>query len=398
MKSPQVNINFFDHSVIVDPHPYYEQVRAVGPVVWNDTLQCWMVTGWDDCTSVLGDTGGRFMMMNSDPEIFPWFEDQNMITVDGAVHHRLRSCLAPLFTRRAVAHWERRVGEVVDELLAPLAGGGTSFDLIADFTMVPTIIVAEMLGVPAERHGDFMRWSSTIAGGLAYGHEDAEARARLKQAAAELNGYLREEIERHRRDQPEDMFTTVLRMAADGSMTDDEVRSTAVLLMAAGYDTTAKLLSNALVAFELNPDQRDLLIERPELVPSAIEEVLRWVGVTQAIPRGAAVDTVLAGTPIAAGEMVYAMVAAAGRDPQRWESPERFDVTRERTTNYGFGYGPHLCLGAPLARLEAKVALERLLRLAGRYRLRDLEYGSSFFVRGPERGVLDIPVHSESPA
>jgi cytochrome P450 len=394
MKSPQLDINFFDRAIIADPFPYYEQIRALGPVVWNESMHGWMVTGWDDCTQVLGDTGGRFVMMNSDPEIFPWFEDQNMITVDGDVHHRLRTCLAPLFTRRAVAHWERRVREVVDELLAPLAEGGVSFDLIADFTQVPTIIVAEMLGVPRARHDDFMRWSSTISGGLAYGHEDAAARARLKQASAELNTYLREEIARHRRELPDDLFTTILRAADAGSMTDDEVRSTAVLLMAAGYDTTAKLLSNALVAFELNPGQRDLLIEQPELVPSAVEEVLRWTGVTQAIPRAALVDTELAGTPIAAGESVYAMVTAAGRDPQRWENPLLFEVTRERKTNYGFGYGPHLCLGLHLARLEAKVAIERLLDVAGKFRLRDLEYGSSFFVRGPERGVLDIPVHA----
>ncbi|MGH3416281.1 MAG: cytochrome P450 [Actinocrinis sp.] len=394
MKSPKLDVNFFDRAIIADPFPYYEQIRALGPVVWNEFLHGWMLTGYDDCTAVLGDTGGRFVMMNSDPEIFPWFEDRNMITVDGAAHHRLRTCLAPLFTRRAVAHWERRVGEVVDELLAPVAQGGVSFDLIADFTQVPTIIVAEMLGVPRERHDDFMRWSSTIAGGLAYGHEDAAARARLKQASAELNGYLREEIARHRRELPDDLFTTILRAADAGSMTDDEVRSTAVLMMAAGYDTTAKLLSNALVAFEVNPGQRDLLIERPELVPDAVEEVLRWTGVTQAIPRAAVVDTELAGQPIAAGDAVFALVTAAGRDPQRWADPLRFDVTRERKTNYGFGYGPHLCLGLHLARLEAKVAIERLLDVAGKFRLRDLEYGSSFFVRGPERGVLDIPVRA----
>ncbi len=394
MKSPRLDINFFDHAIIADPWPYYEQVRAAGPVVWNEFMHGWMLTGWDDVTAVLGDTSGRFPIMNFDAGIFPWFEDKNMITTEGDVHHRLRNCMSPLFTRRAVQHWETRVGVVVDELLAPLAGGGTSFDLIADFTMVPTIIVAEMLGVPQERHADFMRWSSTIAGGLAYGHESDDTRARLLQASSELNEYLKEEIARHRREMPDDLLTTILRAADDGDMTDDEVRSTAVLLLAAGYDTTAKMLSNALVAFELNPGQRDLLIERPDLVPNAIEEVLRWQGVTQAIPRVAAVDTEIAGTPIAAGEMVYNMVGAAGRDPRRWENPEVFDVTRVPKTHYAFGYGPHLCLGLHLARIEGKVAIERLLAVAGKFRLRDLEYGTSFFVRGPERGTLDIPIHA----
>jgi cytochrome P450 len=394
MQSPRIDINFFDRAIIADPWAYYEQVRAAGPVVWNECMHGWMLTGYDDCTEVLGDTSGRFTMPVTDPEIFPWFEGRNMITTDGDLHHRLRAGFAPLFTRRAVAHWERRVGEVVDELLAPLVSGGTSFDLIADFTRVPTVIVAEMLGVPSSRHDDFMRWSSTIAGGLAFGHEDDETRARLRQASAELNAYMREEIERHRREMPDDLFTTILRMADDGSMTDDEVRSTAVLFMAAGYDTTAKLLSNALVAFDLNPGQRDLLIERPDLIPGAIEEVLRWSGVTQAIPRLARADAELAGTRVAAGETVYSMVAAAGRDPRRWDEPERFDVTRERKTNYGFGYGSHLCLGLHLARIEAKVAIERLLHVAGKFRLRDLDYGTAFFVRGPERGVLDVPVNA----
>jgi cytochrome P450 len=126
--------------------------------------------------------------------------------------------------------------------------------------MVPTIIVAEMLGVPEDRHADFRRWSKTIVSNLAWGHEDEDVRAAMLAAATELNAYLREEIERHRVEQPDDLFTTMIRAAADGGvMSDDEVRAAAVLLLAAGYDTTAKLLSNALVAFEDNPGQRALL-------------------------------------------------------------------------------------------------------------------------------------------
>ncbi|HEY8524579.1 MAG TPA: cytochrome P450 [Acidimicrobiales bacterium] len=411
MRRIQLDVDFFDPAAIADPFPLYEQVRAAGRVVWNDHLSGWMVTGFDDCAAVLTDDGGRFGVMNGDPEVTPWFEAPTMISVDGATHRRLRGCLSPLFTRRAVARWEQRVGEVVDRLLAPLAAGDDGFDLIADFTMIPTIIVAEMLGVPEERHADFRQWSNTIVTNLSYGHEDAEARATLRQASAELNQYLREEIERHRREQPDDLLTAMLRMAGDGTgghggttvtgtgtdapaMDADEVRAAAVLLLIAGYDTTAKLLANALVALELHPDQRRLLVERPELVPAAIEEVLRWRGTVQAIPRVATADTVLGDTRIAAGEPVYALIAAANRDPDRWADPARFDVRREAKAHYGFGYGPHLCLGAPLARLEAKVAIERLLRTAPEYRLRDVELGPSFFVRGPERGFLDVAVRA----
>jgi cytochrome P450 len=248
-----MDINFFDRPAIENPWPLYEQVRATGRVVWNEIIHGWMVTGFDDCSQVLTDDGEQFSAIPSDPQVLPWFEAPTMISTDGADHVRLRKCLAPMFTRRAMAAWERRVEAVVEQLLAPLAAGDTTYDLIADFTMVPTIIVAEMLGVPEERHGDFRRWSNTIVSNLAWGHEDEQARSAMLTAATELNAYLREEIERHRAEQPDDLFTAMIRSSAQtGAMSDDEVRAAAVLLLAAGYDTTAKLLSNALVAFAEN--------------------------------------------------------------------------------------------------------------------------------------------------
>lgn len=392
MARNQLDVNFFDPAVVENPYDLYEDIRVVGRVVWNELLQGWMVPGFDDCSAVLTDGGSRFAAVPASPEMLPWFEASTMISVDGDRHHRLRGCLSPLFTRSAVAHWEIRVREVVDQLLVPLTEGEEGFDLIADFTMIPTIIVAEMLGVPEERHGDFRRWSNTIVSHLAWGHEDPSARAALLEAATDLNGYLREEIERHRRERPHDLLTDMVAMAERSEMDLEEVRAAAVLLLVAGYDTTAKLLSNALVALELHPDQRRLIVDDPALVPSAIEEILRWRGVVQAIPRVAVGDTEFGGSQLAAGQMVYALVGAANRDPARWSDPRTFDVTREPKAHYGFGWGPHLCLGAPLARLESKVAIEQLLRRAPEYHLRDVKLGPSFFVRGPERGHLDVAV------
>lgn len=390
----QLDVNFFDPAVVENPYDLYEDIRATGRAVWNDLLQGWMVPGFDDCASVLTDDGSRFAAVPASPEVLPWFEASTMISVDGERHRRLRGCLSPLFTRSAVAHWEQRVREVVDQLLAPLMEGGEGFDLIADFTMIPTIIVAEMLGVPEDRHADFRRWSNTIVSHLAWGHENNDARAVLLQAATDLNAYLREEIERHRTERPDDLLTAMVSMADRDQMDTEEVRAAAVLLLVAGYDTTAKLLSNALVALELNPDQRRLVVDDPTLVPAAIEEVLRWRGVVQAIPRVAVHAQEFAGSELTEGQMVYALVGAANRDPQRWAAPTSFDITREVKAHYGFGWGPHLCLGAPLARLESKVAIEQLLRRAPEYRLRDVTLGPSFFVRGPDRGHLDVVVHA----
>jgi cytochrome P450 len=394
MTRNQLDINFFEAAVVQNPWPVYEDIRAAGRVVRNDLIPGWMVPGFQDCWEVLTDDGERFSETPSDADVLPWFEAPTMISTDGAEHHRLRACLAPLFTRRAIEHWEQRVEEVVEQLLAPLAAGNETFDLIADFTMVPTIIVAEMLGVPEERHGDFMRWSNTIVNQLSYGHENADARAILAQASVELNQYMAEEIERHRRERPDDLLTAMVRASEEGQLSGDEVRSGAVLLLLAGYETTAKLLSNALVAFELHPEQRELVAGDPELMPAAIEEVLRWHSTVQALPRIVTRDTELAGTELKAGDMLYALVAAANRDPARWTDAGIFDIRRERQAHFGFGYGSHLCIGAPLARLEAKVALRALLRLAPNFRLRGIDLGSSFFTRGPQSGFLDVAVRA----
>ena len=202
MTRKQLDTNFFDPSYVEDPFPLYEEIRAVGNVVWNDVLGGWAVVGYDECLSVVTNAGGHFVQLSGDPELTFWFEAPNMIGVDGPEHRRLRGALAPLFTRSAVAKWETRISEVVKELLSPLVAGNDSFDLIADFTTLPTLIVSEMLGVPEARYDDFQRWSHDIVTNLSFGHEDAESLEILRRAATEINAYFKDEIERHRARAP----------------------------------------------------------------------------------------------------------------------------------------------------------------------------------------------------
>jgi cytochrome P450 len=396
MDRVRLDVNFFGPEYMADPYSVYEEIRRAGHVVWNDRLPGWMAVGFEAAVSVVSDHTGRFAQLAGEPQLTPWFEAPNMITADGTEHRRLRAALSPLFTRSAIAKWEARVRDVVRELLAPLVAGNDSFDLIADFTLLPTVIVADMLGVPAERYEDFRRWSHVIVTHLSFGFEDEESQALLARTAQEINGYLREEIERHRRQPGDDLLTFMLDLTGDHAMTDEEILSTAVLLLVAGYDTTAKTMSNCLIALERNPDERRAVTADPSKVPAAVEEGLRWFGPVQRAPRRVLKDTEVAGTPVRAGELVYVLVAAANRDPHRWVLPERFDVAREIKSHLGFGYGAHLCLGAPLARLETKVAVEQLLAVAPDYRLRDIDFGESLFIRGPERGIVDVRVSASS--
>jgi cytochrome P450 len=389
MKAPRIDVDFTDHALIADPFPVYEQIRAAGRVVWNATVNAWMVPGYADCVEVLSDTRGtRFGVIGARyPEVTFWFDAPNMIIANPPHHKRLRQGLAKYFTPVAIEkRWEPRVREVVEELLSPLVQGRGDVDLISDFTKIPVVIVAEMLGVPEEHHEDFARWSNAIISNLRFGHESAENRRLMDQAIAEVNDYLTGEIERHRKEQPDDVLTVMVNMP---DWSEAEIRSSSVNLLLAGYDTTAKLMGECLDALEQHPEERRLLVDDPSLISNAIEEVLRWHGATQLMPRVVLKDTVLADQELAVDDLVYVLLIAANRDPARWADPGRFDVRRPFKPNLGFGGGPHICIGAPLARLETRVALEVLLRLAPEYRLRDIDYGDAFFARGPEKGVIE---------
>jgi cytochrome P450 len=385
VSTAQCDVNLFDPSVVTDPFDVYEEIRSAGRVVWNETLGGWMIPGYEDCVEVLARGNGRFEQMNT-AELTPWFEAPNMISVDGAVHDRLRRVLKPQFTRQNVATWERRVGDIVERLMAPLIEKGR-FDIVSDFTLIPTVVVAEMMGVPKDRHEDFRRWSHVIAGNVSYGHEDPEVAAKMHAAGKEANGYLADEVDRHRAGGFDDLISV---MMDSSDMNEDEIISTGMLLVLAGYDTTAKFLANALVVLNNFPEQRAELSKDPSLLPGVIEEILRWCGVTHMLVRNVVCDTVVADTELKAGDTVYVLKAAGNRDPARFEDPLRFDIHRQVRSHLGFGFGPHLCLGAPLARLEAKAALEQLLLLAPDYTVHDIDYGSGLIVRGPERGYVQV--------
>jgi cytochrome P450 len=243
------------------------------------------------------------------------------------------------------------------------------------------------LGIPEERHDDFRRWSEIITGNIAFGLESPETRRVMDEALIESKEYMVAEIARHRREQPDNLMTAMVKIP---EWSEDEIVSTAVGFLLAGYETTARLMVQCLYVLEQHPDQRRLLVDEPDLIPNAIEEINRWAGPAKALTRVVLKDTVLAGTPLEKDETVWNLLSAANRDPSRWPDPSRLDVSRPYRRNLGFGTSLHICIGAPLARLEVKLALEALLRKAPEYHLHDIEYAEGFFVYGPERGEVDV--------
>lgn len=382
-----MEINFFDPKVNADPFPYYEQIRAAGRVVYNDAMHSWMVPGYDDAVAMKADIDHFSSRCNLNDEVAMWFEGvRSMIAVDPPEHARLRGPLTDAFSKRSVSRWEPRIIEVVDELVDGLLMADGPVNIVDAFAApLPTTVVAELLGVPKDREPDFQRWSNLVVANLTYGTSPDEPQEHLQfeEGAREMQDFLREMVEERRRRPSDDVFGYLVANAETLDLSDDDIRATAVLLLLAGYDTTATLLANAVVALAQHPDQRRLLVSQPDLVPGGIEEIMRCFGVTQIDPRLVAKDVDFAGAHLSEGELVFVLSGATGRDPSRWEDPARFDVTRPPKTHFAFGYGIHLCLGAHLARLESRIGISRLLRKIPDFDVVGVDYGSRFAVRGP---------------
>lgn len=314
---------------------------------------------------------------------------QTMLVSDPPDHERLRRVVNRGFTPRAIAALDPRLRQLAGELLAPLAKG-EPFDIVADFAApFPTIVISELLGVPSEDAPQFRRWSEAVTGTNMRRPTDV---ATARQHGAELRRYLRRQVELRRREPTDDLIGKMVEANQSETMSDDEVVAACVLLLLAGNETTMRLISNMALALGRFPEQRHRLVEDPGLIPSGVEETLRYDSPIQLMFRAARKDTTIAGHEVARGQALLSMLGAANRDPDVFTEPDLYDVGRDDNVHVAFGYGIHFCLGSSLARLETAVAFEELLGLVPQYRLvtelEDLEYPASGLLRSPKSLVL----------
>jgi cytochrome P450 len=259
------------------------------------------------------------------------------------------------FTPPAVAAWRPTIERVVDELLDEL---GDEADFAADFAIpLPALVIAELLGLPREDHDRFRAWSEELAT-LVFATGEPDRHRRGRDALSALAGYLADHLAQ-RRARPRDDLLGAL--AALDALTPEEAVANAVLLLFAGHETTTTLLANGVAVLLAHPGELRRLRADPELMGSAVDELMRYEGPSKLSPRWAVADVELRGRRIEAGCLVYLVQAAANRDPVRFAEPDRLDLGRHPNPHLGFGYGLHYCLGGPLARLETSIALSRLL-------------------------------------
>ena len=365
--------NPFLPSYQANPYPAYAALRAEDPVHFSAAIQAWVLTTHEDCERVLRDeetfssssdtaSGQLATVLQEQRREFPLGEVPTVLNSDPPVHTRLRTLLNRAFTPRAIEGLRPHIEDIADSLLADAGRAGGRFDAVTGFAQpLPIIVIAELLGVPPEDRDQLKVWSTAIANTTnVLNTEDALTAAR--QATVELIAYM-DEIVAQRRAAPGADIMTALVQAEEGGerLSHDELLAFSILLLLAGHETTTNLIGNGLLALTEHPEAAAALRAEPDLMPSAVEEFLRYDSSVQGAVRFARETVEIRGRTIERGSTLLLLLGAANRDPVQFAEPDTLDIARSPNRHLSFGRGVHFCLGAPLARLEGGVAFRALL-------------------------------------
>lgn len=360
-----VSYNPTSKKVQRNPYDTYERLRRKDPVHRMRLVDAWALTQYGDVDTMLRDHR-RFSNAGREYE---YTEYISMLDMDPPDHTRLRSLVVKAFTPRAVARLAPRIQETCDELLDDVEGM-SRFDLIKDLAFpLPVIVIAEMLGVPPEDRDRFKTWSQDAALSIEPTLTGGQVR-QVQRAFENLREYLGSLIERYQRDPQDNMISALVAAEEAGDkLTREELLMTLLLLLVAGHETTRNLIGNGMLALLRNPDQLQRLRDHPDLMESAIHELLRYDAPVQLNSRIVCEDLQIGGKRIRKGQRVVALIGAANRDPETFAMPHLLDIGRGDRSHLSFGRGIHYCLGSSLALLEGKIVFTTLLRRFSSIRL-----------------------------
>jgi cytochrome P450 len=358
---PQPLALFRPHALEETPQTYawFEEMRSSDPVFYDG--RTWHTFRYEEVSQVMTDythfSSQAFGLAGS-------FTQNTLVAKDPPDHRKLRNLVNQAFTPRTVARLSDRIAQITQELLDEVKSHG-KMDVVSDIAFpLPAKVIAEMLGVPPEDWDIFQRWARVDSSNPA-----ASRREVGRSQREEMSDYFSRLLEERRRTPREDLISALSVAEVDGErLSEAELVSFCFLLLAAGQETTKNLITNAIVCLTDYPDSMERLMREPTLMPTAIEEVLRYLPPVWFLFRQTRAEVELGGQRIPADQLVLAWTASANRDPAQFQNPDRFDIEREPNRHLAFGHGIHYCVGAPLARLEARIALPMMLE-----QLRDLQ-------------------------
>lgn len=364
-----------------NPFPWYEQMRRVSPVYVDPHSGVLSVFRYDDVQRALSDYEAFSSERGNRDGAATSALSTSLISSDPPRHRQLRNLVTQAFTPRAIAQLAPRITAIIGGLLDQVTAAGR-MDFVADLAEpLPVIVIAEMLGIPVSERAQFKRWSDAIVSTTA---APAEGQLTFMDAQREMAIFFSRLIAERRADPRDDLVSHLITAEIDGQrLTEIELIGFCVLLLVAGNETTTNLLGNAILCFDEQPEVYERLRAQPELIPGAIEEVLRYRSPVQSMYRMATGETDLGGTVTHAGQPIVAWIGSANRDEAQFPNAHVFDIERAPNRHLAFGYGIHFCLGAPLARLEARLALEALTT-----RFRDIRVVPDAPIRWMESSIV----------
>jgi pimeloyl-[acyl-carrier protein] synthase len=392
-------VRLLEPEVLANPYPLYHKLRSEDPVHWDRFLQTWVVTRYDDVMTVLSSfsadrtpTPEQLSSMGlSALNPIATVMVKQMLFMDAPAHTRLRGLASAAFTPQRVAALRSHIQDIAESLIDKVQDRG-QMDIIADFAApLPAIVTAEMLGVPTEDHVNLKKWSADFAEMLGNFQHNPDRVSRVLASTNNLVTYFQESIQGMRKHPKEGLIHSFMTAEVDGDrLSEEEIVANCIVTMVGGQETTTNLIGSGLFTLIRNREQLQKLTDSRDLIPSAVEELLRYESPSQHTGRIARDDVDLGGKKIRKGQAVMAIMAAANRDPERFPDPDRLILDRKDNKHLAFGWSSHFCFGAPLARMEGQISFEILLR-----RLKNLD-----LVSGPLtwrensglRGLTALPV------
>lgn len=368
-----------DPEILANPYPLFKKLRETDPVHWDPFLHAWVVTRYEDVVTVMLQCSAdrtpkpeqlEAMGMMAELQPIAQVMVKQMLFMDAPSHTRLRALCAVAFTPARVAALKQHIQEIANRLIDRVIDANR-MDVIADFANpLPAIVTAELFGVPVEDHQKLKTWSTDFAEMLGNFQHNPDRARRVLKSTENLLEYFQKAIREQRQNPRPGLVSSLLQAELDGSrLTEEEIVANLIVTLVGGQETTTNLIGNGLVSLLRNPDQLELLMNDSSILPSAVEELLRYESPSQHTARLAPDDMILGGKRIQKRQAVIAVFAAANRDPERFPDPDKLDLRRTDNRHVAFAWGPHYCFGAPLARVEGQIAFETMLRRLPNLRL-----------------------------
>ncbi len=402
---PELSLTrLLDPEVLADPYPLYARLREEAPVYFDPFLHTWVVTRYADVLKVLLTFSAdrtpspeqlSAMGMSAIGPIAQVMVKQ-MLFLDPPAHTRLRSLAATVFSPRRVKVLEAHIRSIADDLIDKALVKGR-MDVMSDIAEpLPAIVTAELLGVPVEDHDQLKDWSKDFAEMLGNYQHNPNRTPRVLKSTEEMTKYFRARIAVQKDHPQEGLIQSLLSAEINGDrLTEEEVIANTIVTMVGGQETTTNLIGNGILTLLRNPKEKNSLMSDYSLIPSAVEELLRYESPSQQTGRIAPEDVTIGGQPIKKGQAVIAVMASGNRDADRFPNPDTLDIARADNRHLAFGWAAHFCFGAPLARLEGQIMLETMLRRLPQLELEceDLTWRENLGLRG----LNSLPVKFLSP-